>query len=59
MASMNPYTAVGLSYDQVEKRERAGLVNTPPDSPTKSVRRIILENLFSFFNINSTLIKYI
>ena len=51
MASLNPYTAVGLSYDQVRKREQAGLVNTPPDSPTKSVRRIILENLFSFFNI--------
>jgi len=41
----------GLTWEQVRKRERAGLVNTPPDSPTKSVRRIVLENLFSFFNL--------
>ena len=41
----------GLTYSQVRKREAAGLVNTPPDSPTKTVKRIVLENLFSFFNI--------
>ena len=41
----------GLTWSQVRKRELAGLVNTPPDSPTKSVKRIVLENLFSFFNI--------
>ena len=41
----------GLTYSQVQKREAAGLVNTPPDSPTKTVKRIVLENLFSFFNI--------
>ena len=32
MASLNPYTAVGLGYDQVRKREQAGLVNTDDDS---------------------------
>ena len=41
----------GLNCDQVRKRQEAGLVNTPPDSPTKTVRRIVLENCFSFFNI--------
>ena len=41
----------GLTWSQVRQRERAGLVNIPPDSPTKTVRRIVLENLFSFFNI--------
>ncbi len=41
----------GLTSAQVRQRVQAGQVNTPPDSPTKSVRRIVLENLFSFFNI--------
>ena len=41
----------GLTSAQVRQRVQAGLVNTPPESPTKSVRRIVLENLFSFFNI--------
>lgn len=41
----------GLTSAQVQKQIQAGLVNTPPDSPTKSVKKIVLENLFSFFNI--------
>ena len=41
----------GLTSAQVRQRVQSGQVNTPPDSPTKSVRRIVLENLFSFFNI--------
>ena len=41
----------GLTSAQVRQRVQAGQVNTPPDSPTKSVRRIVLENLFSFFNL--------
>ena len=41
----------GLTSAQVAQRVQAGLVNTPPESPTKSVQRIVLENLFSFFNI--------
>ena len=41
----------GLTTAQVRQRVQAGLVNTPPESPTKSVQRIVLENLFSFFNI--------
>ena len=42
---------LGLTDAQVKKRVQAGLVNTPPESPTKSVKKIVLENLFSFFNI--------
>ena len=42
---------VGLTTAQVRKRIQAGQVNTPPESPTKTVKRIVLENLFSFFNI--------
>ena len=41
----------GLTSAQVRQRVQAGQVNTPPDSPTKSVRRIVFENLFSFFNL--------
>ena len=41
----------GLTSAQVRQRIQAGQVNTPPDSPTKSVRRIVFENLFSFFNL--------
>ena len=41
----------GLTTAQVRKRIQAGQVNTPPESPTKTVKRIVLENLFSFFNI--------
>ena len=39
----------GLTSAQVRQRVQAGQVNTPPDSPTKSVRRIVLENLFDEF----------
>ena len=41
----------GLTSAQVRKRQAAGQVNTPPESPTKSVRKIVLENVFSFFNL--------
>ena len=42
---------LGLTASQVRARIQAGQVNTPPESPTKSVKRIVLENLFSFFNL--------
>ena len=45
------YPERGLTAAQVQKRIQAGQVNTPPESPTKSVRRIVLENCFSFFNL--------
>ena len=40
---------LGLTASQVRARIQAGQVNTPPESPTKSVKRIVLENLFSFW----------
>ena len=43
--------APGLTSAQVRKRVQAGQVNTPPESPTKTVKKIVLENLFSYFNI--------
>ena len=42
---------LGLTASQVRARIQAGQVNTLPESPTKSVKRIVLENLFSFFNL--------
>ena len=57
MPSLNPPAGpsrqgpVGLTTDQVRKRIQAGQVNIPPESPTKTVKQIVLENLFSFFNI--------
>ena len=57
MPSLNPPAGpsrqgpVGLTTDQVRKRIQAGQVNIPPESPTKTVKKIVLENLFSFFNI--------
>ena len=52
MPSFHPHSEQGgLTSAQVRKRVQMGLVNTPPESPTKSVKKIVLENLFSFFNL--------
>lgn len=50
-ANTKDYPTQGLTSAQVQKRRDAGLENTPPESPTKSVQRIVLENVFSFFNL--------
>ncbi|MGI6169848.1 MAG: cation-translocating P-type ATPase, partial [Christensenellales bacterium] len=46
----NPKVDVGLSADQVAQRRREGLYNKTMSPPTKSVGRIILENVFNLFN---------
>lgn len=40
----------GLSASEVEKRREEGRVNTPVSSSSKSVKKIILENVFTYFN---------
>lgn len=40
----------GLTREQVEERKRKGLENGDTDVKTKSVRRIISDNLFTLFN---------
>jgi cation-transporting ATPase E len=40
----------GLTREQVEKRKRLGLRNTPVEAPSKSVGQIIAGNVFTFFN---------
>lgn len=41
----------GLTGAQVEQRIRLGYVNTPVDPPGKTVKQIILGNVFTYFNI--------
>ncbi len=41
----------GLSAAQVSERMRNGQYNKPVESPTKSVREIILSNVFTYFNL--------
>ena len=41
---------LGLSSDEVEDRKKRGLMNTPVDAPSKSVKEIIVTNLFTYFN---------
>ena len=41
----------GLNSGQVRERERAGYMNTPINPPTKSIRQIVLSNVFTYFNI--------
>lgn len=40
----------GLSASEVEKRIEEGRVNTPVSSSSKTVKKIILENVFTYFN---------
>ena len=42
---------IGLTDAQAEQRREAGLANTPVNPPVKSVRRIICDNIFTYFNI--------
>ncbi len=41
----------GLSSSQAEERRQAGFVNTAVDPPTKSVGKIIKENVLTYFNL--------
>ena len=41
----------GLSDEQVRERLESGWVNTPVDSPTKTVPQIIKSNVFTYFNM--------
>lgn len=42
---------LGLTSSQVNERISAGLTNKSVDSPTKTVKEIILGNVFTYFNI--------
>lgn len=40
----------GLSAKQVEERILRGQINTPVEAPSKSVKEIVLTNIFTYFN---------
>ncbi len=46
----NPETTAGLSTDEVEARQMAGLANVSDTGSTKSIPNIITANIFTFFN---------
>ena len=41
----------GLTYEEVRERKRAGLVNEAVIAPSKSVKDIIISNIFTYFNM--------
>ncbi|MCQ2911901.1 MAG: HAD-IC family P-type ATPase [Bacilli bacterium] len=42
---------VGLSFDEVQQRIKQGLTNKTPKKVTKSYWHILVDNIFSFFNM--------
>lgn len=42
---------IGLTSAQVQARKAEGLDNRPVDSPSKSVKEIIADNVFTYFNL--------
>lgn len=42
---------IGLTNEQVEERVQKGLQNGETDVPTKSVKHIVMDNLFTLFNL--------
>lgn len=47
----NKSSHYGLSSDQVKERVRAGKVNIAVKPPSKSIRQIVLSNVFTYFNL--------
>lgn len=41
---------IGLSGQEVEARVQKGQINTPVEAPSKTVKEIILTNVFTYFN---------
>ncbi len=46
-----PNILKGLSYSQIEQRKTEGLVNYDTSFPSKSIKSILLENIFTLFNL--------
>ena len=44
-------TQTGLSEREVEERIQQGKQNTPVEAPSKSVKEIVLTNIFTYFNL--------
>lgn len=50
MNRFNPNVNVGLTSEQVKKRIEQDLVNKDTTVPTKTIKKIIFDNLFTLFN---------
>ena len=48
---MNNYINTGLTKKEIEDRINRNLVNYDTSIPTKSIKKIIFDNLFTLFNI--------
>lgn len=48
---VTPDPEIGLTGAQVQERMAAGLNNIPVASPSKTVRQIIVSNVFTYFNL--------
>lgn len=46
----SPTKEMGLSHEQVLERQKSGLVHFDPSPKTKSIKRIIATNFFTYFN---------
>ena len=46
-----PNVHEGLSKEQIESRKAEGLINTDTTVPTKSIKKIIISNIFTIFNL--------
>lgn len=47
----DPDPSYGLDSEQVDERIEKGYANTPVESPGKTVKQIILSNVFTYFNM--------
>lgn len=47
----NPSINEGLNNEQIEERKKDGLVNYDTTVPTKGTKSIIIENVFTIFNL--------
>ena len=56
MPAFRPSPEAGLSSDQVRRLLEAGWGNTPVESPVKSDRQIVRENLLTYFNLIFTVL---
>lgn len=46
----------GLSHEEVEERVKQGKVNRDMSAPTKSIKRIFAENIFTLFNFTNIIL---
>lgn len=47
---------LGLNYQEVEERIKAGRVNNDTSTPTKSIKKILAENIFTLFNFTNIIL---